>query len=321
MSPPTLQSRRLARLAARPGRVGFTIVEMLVVTVIMTVLAGLAVAGLSRARHRAKVDKTKSTIRKIHEVIMPQYESYLRRRVPFATSTNARQNAENRLVAIRRLMAREMPDNWNDVFDSPATVNALAGSDTYLATGPVRSYAARKTAARAADNGSAECLFMCVASGGAEPYVMEQFRQDEIGDTDRDGAAEFLDGWNQPIIFLRWAPGFSASPGTPGRRVAPLSPVGTGFSMVQFADPAAYHDPFDPQRTAANDYALVPLIASGGGDRRTGLQIPVAGWAGLNLRSIVAVAAQIGAPVTSPAAGATVNDYRDNITNHDFSAR
>jgi len=297
------------------SRTGFTIVELLVVAVIMAILAGLTLAGLGRVRHRAKVDKTKSTIRKIHEIIMPQYESYLRRRVPFASSANARTNALNRLIAIRRLMVREMPDNWNDVFENVAAVNALTGANAYLATGPVRAYAASKTPAYITANASAECLYLVVSRGCSEPYVMEQFRQDEIGDTDGDGAPEFLDGWNQPIIFIRWAPGFSASPGTPGVRSAPLSPVGTGFSVIQSADPERYHDPFDPLRVDAAGYALVPLVASGGANRLPGLQLS-ANWAGLALQSIVSEAPQIGAPVNvgSP-------DFRDNITNHDFSVR
>jgi prepilin-type N-terminal cleavage/methylation domain-containing protein len=309
-----LTNHRDAIPGASQGRGGFTIVEMLVVAVIMAMLAGLMLAGLSRVRHRAKVDKTKSTIRKIHEVIMPQYEGYLRRRVPFVSSANGRTNALNRLIAIRRLIVREMPDNWSDVFENVAAVNVLTGTNSYLATGPVRAYAAAKSSATSL-NGSAECLFLIVSRGNSEPYVMEQFRQDEVGDADGDGAPEFLDGWNQPIILIRWAPGFSASPGTAGTRSAPLSPVGSGFSVIQFADPERYHDPFDPLRVDAAGYALVPLVASGGANRLPGLQ-PATGWAGMALQSIVSEAPQIGEPVDvgSP-------DFRDNITNHDFSAR
>ena len=30
-----------------------------------------------------------------------------------------------------------------------------------------------------------------------------------IGDTDDDGAPEFLDGWGRPIEFIRWPTGFA----------------------------------------------------------------------------------------------------------------
>jgi len=287
-----------ARAAARRG---FTLVEMMVVVVLIVILASMTLAGLSVARQRARVARTKTTIRKLHEIVVPRYEGYLRRRVAFAASADARTNAVNRLKAIRELMVFEMPDSWGDVGTAPASWR----------TGPVRAYAASKTAlqnqpltAAAArfgqfENGPAECLYMIVSRGGLEPDLLEQFRTDEIGDVDRDGAPEFLDGWNQPIIFLRWAPGFSR----------PLSPV-------QVADATTYHDPFDPQRVDANGYALVPLIVSGGANRLTGLQVTAAGWRSLDLASIVGAAAGIGSPVDgAPTA------YRDNVTNHDLNVK
>jgi hypothetical protein len=274
-----------AAAADRAARRGFTLIEMLIV-----ILSSLTLSGLAVARQRARLARTKSTIRKLHEIVVPHYESYLRRRVPFATTANARTNAVNRLKAIRELMVFEMPDSWGDVGGSiPA----------HCQTGPVRAYAAAKTTARVEANGPAECLYMIVSRGGLEPELLEQFRTDEIGDVDRDGAPEFLDGWNQPIIFLRWAPGFSR----------PLSPV-------QVADATTYHDPFDPQRVDANSYALVPLIVSGGANRLTGLQVTAAGWRSLDLSSIVGVAAGIGAPVD----GAS-SDHRDNVTNHDLNVK
>jgi prepilin-type N-terminal cleavage/methylation domain-containing protein len=277
------------------SRRGFTLIELMVTIVIISILSSLTLAGLAVTQRRSKADKTRSTIRKLHEIIVPHYESYIRRRVPFTASGDARQNATNRLVAIRRLMVREMPDSWSDVFNNVAAVNALTGGDAFLATGPVRGYASKRTANRASANGSAECLFMCVTSGGPEPQVVEQFRQDEIGDIDQDGAPEFFDGWNQPIIFLRWAPGVASS-------------------LLQVANASTHHDPLDPQRVDAAGFSLVPLIVSGGVDQLTGLQVTAAGWAGLNLASIVTVAPQIGA-------AASTNDSRDNITNHDLTTK
>jgi prepilin-type N-terminal cleavage/methylation domain-containing protein len=279
-----------------PARRGFTLVELMVVTVLIAVLSSLSLAGLAVARGRAKADKTRSTLRKLNEIVVPHYESYLNRRVPFATTANARSNALNRLVAIRTLMVREMPDDWADVRDS---VPAVATLPAYLQTGPVIAYAATKGflgTARTNAEGSAECLHMIVSRGGLEPDVMEQFRTDEIGDTDGDGAPEFLDGWNDAIIFLRWAPGFRSS--------------------VQDGDATNNHDPFDPLRVDAAGFALVPLIISGGADKRTSVQLTAAGWSGLNLQSVVGAGASIGAAVVADAA-----DVRDNITNHDLITR
>jgi Tfp pilus assembly protein PilE len=264
------------------ARRAFTVVELMVVTVIIMVLASLTLSGLAVVRQRARIARTKSTIRKLHEIVVPHYESYLRRRVPFATGANNRTNATNRLTAIRQLVVFEMPDSGSDIGGSiPA----------HCQTGPVRAYAT------SAPNTSAECLYMIVSRGGIEPDLMEQFRSDEIGDVDKDGLPEFLDGWNRAIIFLRWAPGFSS-----------LSPV-------QVANATTHHDPFDPQRVDANGYALVPLIVSGGPDGLTGLQVTAAGWRNLNLGGIVSSGNNIGAPLVN----STV--HRDNITNHDLNVK
>jgi prepilin-type N-terminal cleavage/methylation domain-containing protein len=284
MSSRTTTPPRVDPPAPRAARRGFTLVELMVVVVVILVLASLMLSGLAVARQRARIARTKSTIRKLNEIVVPHYESYLRRRVPFAIDpTNARTNATNRLRAIRELMVFEMPDSGSDIGGSiPA----------HCETGPVRSYAT------SAPNTSAECLHMIVSRGGIDPDLMEQFRSDEIGDVDNDGLPEFLDGWSKAIIFLRWAPGF------------------TSLSPVQVANATTHHDPFDPQRVDPNGYALVPLVVSGGPDGLTGLQVTTAGWRGLDLTKVVDVAGSIGAPDPNKP-----NDHRDNITNHDLSAR
>jgi hypothetical protein len=200
-------------------------------------------------------------------------------------------------VNLRTLALREMPDSRDDVCGS---VSAALNLATFLRTGPVLSYARTRETVTTwqATHESAECLYMIVSRGGLEPDIMEQFRSDEIGDVDGDQCPEFLDGWNQPIIFLRWAPGFSS----------PLSPV-------QVANATTHHDPFDPQRVDAAGYALVPLIVSGGPDRLTGLQVTAAGWSGLDMSSIIGVASTIGQP--NP--GST--NHLDNITNHDLNVK
>jgi hypothetical protein len=199
------------------------------------------------------------------------------------------------LAQRRLLMALEMPDSWADV---PNTVNDVRFSTTlppFARTGTVRGYAAYKQTVDTTNNGSAECLYMIVARSGFDPYAIEQFRNDEIGDTDNDGAPEFLDHRGQPIIFLRWAPGF------------------TPYSSVQAADPTIRHDPMDPLNIDPAGYALIPLLVSGGEDGLTGLQVTTNGWLPLSLASIVTTGSNVGAPDT-----ANPTAYRDNITNHDI---
>lgn len=278
-----------SRLAARRG---FTLLELIVTFTIIALLAGLSLAGLANARLRARIDKTRLTIQKIHEIIIAQHEEYAGRRVSLPPPTNRVQLAQDRLRTIRRIMVREMPDAWADVQGSPAAVNALPAS---FQTGPVYAYASAKALGPTAANGGAECLYLIATRGRGDPEAMQRFRSEEVGDTDRDGAPEFLDAWGQPITWIRWAPGFT--------------------SPVQKPDPIAFHDPFDPQMVDAAGYALVPLIVSGGPDGALGLATSP-GWDALpDLLSIVALLTPKPGSATSPA------DASDNITNHDLVSK
>ena len=211
------------RVGVRPSVIrsitGFTLVELMVVLVIVALLASLTLAGLSGVRQRAKEDKTRSTIRKIDSVIQPMYASYATRRVPstvpratlLAAPQPRRLLATNRLQNLRLLMAVEMPDNWPDV--GSAAVPSFAQNNLY------RRYAATKASINALVPPSdprfrmyeqAETLMMILAISGYEPGCMEQFRNDEIGDIDGDGAKEFADGWGRPIAFFRWPAAFDS---------------------------------------------------------------------------------------------------------------
>jgi prepilin-type N-terminal cleavage/methylation domain-containing protein len=218
------------------ARRAFTLVELMVVIVIIGVLSSLTLAGLAGVRQRAREDKTKNTIRKIDAVIRPMYESYRTRRVSVAAGLQPRDAAVEKLRKLRLVMTREMPDSWADVGTrvlrdvDVLTPTAWRYYNAWESTGPTDLY------------GPAETLHMILAIGGFEPDALEMFRPDEIGDIDGDRAPEFLDGWNRPIMFIRWP--IDAAP-----------PAG-----------AASLDPFDPWQVVG-DPALVPLIYSGGADQ------------------------------------------------------
>jgi len=267
----------------------FTLVELMVTMVIITILASLSLAGMAGARQRAKIEKTKSTIRKIDSVIRPMYESYRMRRVSVTATTDARANARSVLRAKRDLMLMEMPDTPTDV----TTTSGFSSMPGYI------TYRSGKTS----DNGSAECLYMILARSGFDPDALESFRAEEIGDKDADGAPEFIDGWGNPIIFLRWAPGW----------------LGAAYTSLQVADTVNSHDPLDPLKVDSTAYALVPLIASGGPDGLTGLTVVSSGWiANRPLTTLIVFDSSspprlIGSPDSS-----TPPASIDNITNHDL---
>jgi hypothetical protein len=279
-------------------------------------------AGMAGARQRSKIDKTRSTIRKLQEIVIPHYESYLSRRV--AAKTPAA-----RLVAVRLLMSQEMPDQWADVY-------TFAGLPSN-ATAATRRYAQFKSDLAAgpnwAANGeqyyeSAECLALIVMRSGFNADATEAFRTDEIGDVDLDNAPEFLDGWGKPIRFVRWPSGFTASP--------------VADSFIQPRDAGVNPDPFDPQRLSRTisypsnpqtDFGLTPLIYSAGPDgglqsdlSSSGAAYGVQGSAGALANGWVATPAvdffttRASDSASTPLAG-TVTDWNaaaDNITNHDL---
>jgi hypothetical protein len=55
----------------------------------------------------------------------------------------------------------------------------------------------------------AECLYLIATLGIVDELGgREQFSDSSIADKDEDGFKEFIDGWGNPISFLRSAPGF-----------------------------------------------------------------------------------------------------------------
>ncbi len=140
------------------------------------------------------------------------------------------------LRAKRELMRMELPDRYRDlffvpdnlwvnpnvpsfvpplllayrrrVFDAPAMDTVpVASKDPLNPFRPDLVSAIKEIEA----NESAECLYLIVTTGvGGEGLGSETFSASEIGDTDGDEMPEFIDGWGNPIRWLRWAPGFES---------------------------------------------------------------------------------------------------------------
>jgi hypothetical protein len=250
---------------------------LLVTISIIGILAALSLGAVSIARESARVSATRATIAKLHAIIMQRYESYMTRRLPLGLlvypAGNARAGqplsphdaAQDRLAAIRDLMRMEMPDRGLDVPPPVDSNDNSIGSASWQGDVPIRLpnsnafvpvpalallYYNRLTSpgpSNADTNIPAALLYMIVSMGS--PEAMEQFGPSEIGDPDHDGYPKFLDGWGQPIFFLRWAPGFS---------------VPTQYSDIQLGNPVTDHDPFDPSNVEQAAFKLVPLIYSAG---------------------------------------------------------
>jgi type II secretory pathway pseudopilin PulG len=248
---------------------------LLVTITIIGLLAGMTLGALQMAGNAGKEAATKSTIAKLNSIIMQRYESYMTRRVPISTTgLSPTDAAKARLCALRDLMRMEMPDFFSDITTAPLPPSAYSSLLTPHATLPTlttdpalrtiynRIYT-NKTPSTSAEN--AKCLYLVVSVGS--PEAMEQFNESEIG-VDSDGWQYFVDGWGRPIMWLRWAPGFSNGSGSPPGVNNPRAP-----SDIQTGDSVNDHDPFDTRNVQPTAFHLIPLIYSFGPDGKSGISL------------------------------------------------
>lgn len=233
-----------------------------------------------------------------------------------------------RVAGLRELAKLEMPDRWSDVVGAklptgtgsddqdapeidltlPADVNLV--TPRFLRENPsvhsiyLREYnklandgflntvtGAPNTVGQIRENQNAELLYLVVMNTTADGEARGLFQEADTGDIDGDGAREFIDGWGNPIRWLRWAPGFESDlqlSFTGLQRVndrntdGSQGPYGLEGVVSEISDD---FDPFDlfhvdqvettdidqDDMSGARGWRLVPLIYSAGGDEETGL--------------------------------------------------
>jgi prepilin-type N-terminal cleavage/methylation domain-containing protein len=339
---------RSLRPHAPRDRGGFTLVEMLVTVTIVAILAAAVFGAMAAAQNTAKIAKTRTTIAKLHRLIMARYESYKTRRIPIdmtfqvgttnyiTTPLTPQEMAMVRLEAIREIMRIEMPDRAADVVNLPTSgavgsfsssgwaklsrdaslrkMQRTSISDAYYIYWQQQESQGRRWREDAANTyTSAECLYMIVTM--ACPGGREQFAENEIDDVDHDGWPEFVDGWGRPIFFCRWAPGFI--------------PANGADTVLQSGNPTLQHDPFDTQKVDSAAYQLIPLIYSAGPDNESHIVVlnasKYSSWLSSGARTPYTLKDANnrlqGQPGDYDKPGSTALKHFDNIHNHRLDVR
>ena len=201
-------------LRPAPSRPAFTLVELLVVMTILGILASMILFALAGAQESARVNKTQATINKLNALIMAKFESYRTRRMPISipAGTAPVVAAKYRLDALRDIMRMEMPDSFADIDDAPVTKTTLGGTTPISRPAINLAYQRALPAVGNRNNNaiSAKCLYLNIIKGSDDPDVLEEFAPNEIATDAADNMHYFVDGWGNPIKFLRWAPGFTS---------------------------------------------------------------------------------------------------------------
>lgn len=123
------------------------------------------------------------------------------------------------------------------------------------------------------NNSNSELLYLIISqSQFNNGNALELFGANEVADTDEDGLKEFIDGWGNPICWIRWPAGLDNGSGIFNTvepfdlngelSLDPMDPLlsDIGFEIARLSDPK-----FKPGK------GLFPLIISSGGDKRFGM--------------------------------------------------
>jgi prepilin-type N-terminal cleavage/methylation domain-containing protein len=289
---PAAHGLRARHSALRNPHSAFTLVELLVTIAIIGILSSLLLGAASLSMGTARQARTESLIARLHTLLSQHYDSFRDRRVEInpVAGASGQMLAARRLLGTREQMRLELPDRWSDITLEaiPSTPQAYDGSPAPIAPSVLIARPAmsrmflRKYNQLAANsvprekllqNQGAECLYMIVMLAAGDGESRGLFSESDIGDTDGDGAPEFIDSWGNPISFLRWAPGFDSDVQLDMNQLAAVNDNDQVQQLV-----AENRDPFDLFRrdtfltgATPRGFRLVPLIFSAGPDQVFGI--------------------------------------------------
>ncbi|MDB4676846.1 type II secretion system GspH family protein [bacterium] len=231
------------------------------------------------------------------------------------------ETARVRLMMLRDMQRMELPDRFTDITNQPALIAAAANRvkevggeivasradkaerqlfrvawyDTTQSAenipAKLSAYRSRLSGRQTVEHQGAECLYMILSTSfvGGQPAI-GAIPDSNIGDTDDDGMMEVLDGWGQPLQFVRWPVGFTPSvSGVPPNIDFELSMdverpddfdlFRSDYAYVAAKGPAWATDAKNQNTDATNPnakhrpWSMKPLIFSSGEDEESGIAL------------------------------------------------
>ena len=273
----------------RRSKIGFTLVELLVVLVIIGMLASMVSFAMFRSMQAAREAKTQALIAKLHNVIARHWDT-------FETGQPPSVGAPPTQMTVAQWMADEMPCTKAE-FENSQIFKLLFDVDDDNQISDSESPISPSDA-------DAQCLYQIVLQIADDDLDrINLFSENETKDlitvdSDGDGTPDtgdgtpdyFIDGWGQPIGFIREPKGFREW------REDDNDPT----SKILIPKPSDINDK-DATNSTGGTGLYFPLIYSCGPDKKSGLEMDDQN--------------NLGKPDVDEAT------YLDNIHNHRMNAR
>lgn len=197
-------------------RRGFTLVELLVVITIIAILLTLTIRVVGSVITVSRESATQTTIRKVQALLNSRAEAMSRSQLSKAYIRNTPEwimteglttdDATKKAMVAKLLARRHLPQRFQEVLDGDA-INAKLNLPP-----------AHPNITNAGAASSSEILYDVLTQSdvlGDVSIGTDSFGSNQVGDPDKNGLPEFIDGWGQPLRFYRWPTRLFRPTGTP----------------------------------------------------------------------------------------------------------